>query len=345
MTAPNRSDPDTPGADLRVTVAMLTFRREHLLPASIAELNRACIDYPHSELLIVDNDPEGGAEPIVSDLASRSVTPAIQYVHEPRPGISAARNRALDEADGDVLVFIDDDEVPSEGWLSRLMTIYCDLRPTAVVGPVRHEFESTPDPWIVSGEFFIRRRNKSGTHMGEAPSNNLLLDLAVVRTMGLRFDGRLGLTGGEDSLFTKQLVKSGGTIVWCDEAEVVDQVPQSRANRRWVILRAFRLGNTKPRVDLMLADSTRSKAATRARYALHGMVRIAAGGLRSLWGVAIRSRRHSARGVRTAARGAGMLAGAFGYVYAEYARKAAQPVSATSVHAAGGSSNSKAESG
>jgi glycosyltransferase involved in cell wall biosynthesis len=311
---------------MAITLAMLTYRRPHLLKSAIAALSEACAHYPRSEVLIVDNDPDASAEPVVRVAAVEPSATPLRYAHEPRPGISAARNRALDEAHGDLLVFIDDDELPTSGWLDKLVDVYRADRPTAVTGPVCHEFETPPDPWIVSGGFFIRRRNRTGTLVGEAACNNLLLDLAQVRALGTRFDDRLCLIGGEDSLFSKQLVRSGGSIVWCDDAEVVDRVPQPRICRAWVIRRAFRLANTQPLVDLMMSHSAWSRSLIRGHYVTRGLARIGAGGLRCLLGTATGSRRHAARGVRMATRGAGMFAGAIGYVYAEYARKSAPNV-------------------
>ena len=64
-------------------------------------------------VLVVDNDPAAGARDAVESFAPRSAGVSVRYVHEPQPGISAARNRALAEAASRLLVFIDDDERPS----------------------------------------------------------------------------------------------------------------------------------------------------------------------------------------------------------------------------------------
>lgn len=310
------------GHDLAITVAMLTYRRPELLPAALAALGECCDTFARAEVLVVDNDPEGSAEPVVGRFAATAGSSPVRYVHEPRPGISAARNRALDEAHGDLLIFIDDDELPRPGWLTRLVETYLVERPTAVVGPSLHLLEETADPWIVAGGFFVGRREPTGTYVDEAASNNLLLDLAQVRALGTRYDDRLGLAGGEDSLFSKQLVNSGGSIVWRADAEVVDTVPPARLTRRYVTRRAFRLANSRPLVDLMLADSVPARSKVRAGYVVGGTVRLGGGALRSAWGILARDRRHAARGFRTAVRGLGMLAGAFGHEYVEYAREA-----------------------
>jgi hypothetical protein len=110
-------------------------------------------------------------------------------------------------------VFIDDDEVPSPDWLSSLLKLQAETGATAVVGPVISEYASTPDPWITAGEFFRRRRLPTGTVLDVAATNNLLLDMDQVRALGLDFNAGFGLMGGEDTLFTRQLVQRGGTMV------------------------------------------------------------------------------------------------------------------------------------
>jgi succinoglycan biosynthesis protein ExoM len=192
------------------------------------------------------------------------------------------------------------------------------------VGPVISEYAHTPDPWITAGAFFTRRRMPTGTNVTVAATNNLLLDLRQVRKFGLDFDRRFGLLGGEDTLFTRRLAQQGGTLVWCDEAVVVDRVPAHRLTRSWVLRRAFSSGNSWSRVGLELASVVPGRRVAgyplRIRLLLAGMVRIAGGCARVVQGVLGRSLAHRVRGLRTVARGAGMVSGAVGYVYTEYRR-------------------------
>ena len=312
-------DGDRPpmGVDLSVTVAVLTYRRPGDLAAVLPALDRQArsID-PPAAVLVVDNDPDGGAASTVADHASA----LTRYVHEPVPGIAAARNRALLEAGTDLLVFIDDDERPSARWLEDLIRTYVVDRPAGVVGPVVSEYEHEPEAWVAAGRFFQRRRLATGAQVDLAATNNLLLDLAQVRAHGLAFDERFGISGGSDTLFTRQLADAGGRMVWCDSAVVVDVVPASRLTRGWVLRRAYRAGNTWSRTSLLLAGSRRDRVAQRAVLTARGSARLALGGARAAVGVLTGSLPHRARGVRTAARGAGLVAGAWGSQYAEYRR-------------------------
>lgn len=268
-------------------------------------------------VLVVDNDPAGSALAMAGDFPADRV----RIVHEPVPGIVAARNRALDESrEADVLVFIDDDELPEAGWLAAMVATWEDTRAAAVAGPVISTFAEDPDPFVTSGAFFVRRRLPTGTDLTIAASGNLLLDLGQVRALGVRFDDRFAMSGGSDSLFTRELHQRGARMVWCD-VPVYDVVPATRANRRWVLQRALRSGNAASRIEIILASGPAGRAVARARCIGRGLVRIAGGSARVVLGVVTRSLAHQAKGARTVARGAGMVSGSIGYTRQEYRRR------------------------
>ena len=308
--------------NLSAVVAVLTFRRPddlmELLPELLKHSLQASVGYGIRQptVLVVDNDPEGGARETVTRFG-----PGVTYVHEPTPGIAAARNRALAESvDVDLLVFIDDDERPTSGWLTSLLATRMRTGADGVVGPVVSAFAAPLDPWIADGGFFDRRRLPTGTEVRVAATNNLLLDLRLVRSLSLQFDESFSASGGSDSLFTRQYTGAGFTLVWCDEAVVTDVVPAERATRDWVIRRRYRIGNSWARTELALIPPHSHTLRLRAALLLAGSVRVIGGTARAALGVLGRSPRHRANGIRIAARGAGIVAGAFGRTYLEYSR-------------------------
>ena len=310
--------------DRHVRVAVLTYQRAadlaEALPPLVEQVRSVIDDRTTADLLVVDNDPAASARDLVAGFAVDAGV-RVDYQHEPIPGIAAARNRALrTSTDADLLVFIDDDERPSPDWLKLLLDTYTRYRPAAVVGPVVSEFAEEPEPWITSGRFFIRARRPTGTPVQVAATNNLLLDLRQVRRLGLEFDVEFGLSGGSDTLFTRQLHRQGGDLIWCDEAVVTDVVPVSRSTRTWVLRRALRMGNSWSRTSVVLTRSPLRRLLVRLQLSGSGLVRIAGGLVRVVVGVASRSPSRRAPGFRTAARGAGLLSGAWGYVYSEYKR-------------------------
>jgi len=309
----------------RVLIAVLTYQRpddlRELLPELIDQLatlpGPADADVPRSEIIVVDNDPGGGARDLVDEFGASGL---VRYAHEKTPGIAAARNLALTEAAAfDLLVFIDDDERPTAQWLALLLQTYRAARPAAVVGPVVSRYDTEPSEWIRAGRFFERRRMPTGTRVSLAATNNLLLDVEQVHRLEVRFDERFGLSGGSDSLFTRQLHARGGSMLWCDEAVVIDVVPEQRLTRDWVLRRSFRIGNTWSRIHL---DGTRSarRVLVRTSLIVRGLARLVGGGAHCGIGFLTGQIAQRARGLRTAARGAGMLTGSVGSVYSEYQR-------------------------
>ena len=303
-----------------IVLAVLTYRRPHDLAAILPELHAQIVATNRDvRLLVVDNDPAAGAEDQVRRFAAEHPALEVRYEHEAEPGIAAARNRALAvSSDRRLLVYIDDDERPSEQWLSRLLETWTSTQPAAVVGPVVSTFSREPDAFVTAGRFFERRRLPTGTQVTVAATNNLLLDLDVVRRNALTFDTSLGTAGGSDTLFTRRLVRMGGRMIWCDEAVVLDVVPPERTTASWNLRRALRSGNSWSVTALRLEGGG---AALRARLIGRGAVRIGGGAARAGWGLIAGRAGDRARGVRTIARGAGMVLGATGLLYREYARR------------------------
>jgi hypothetical protein len=86
-----------------------------------------------------------------------------------------------------------------------------------------------------------------------------------------------------------------------------------------VLRRAYRVGNAWSRIHLTSATAG-ARAIVRAGLLLRGSIRVIVGFLRFAIGLTNRRLVDRARGLRTAARGAGMLTGAVGSVYSEYKR-------------------------
>lgn len=313
MTAPDETRPS-------LTVAILTYRRPTQLATNLVSVARGVAEASalvRARVLVVDNDPAASARSVVE----QAVGATIVYAHEPHPGIAAARNRALAESsDSRLLAFIDDDEIPQPGWLVELVRTWRNYSADAVMGRVVSDLPPDADPWAVVGGFFTRAQHETGARLHAAATGNLLLDLDTVRRLGIRFDESLGLGGGEDTLFSAQLVRGGGVIVACAESVTVDPVVPERATRAWVRWRAFSHGNVFQHTRQRLAPTLPRRLATRSTGFLGGGARMAVGSARAMWGVLTRNLTHRVRGVRAILRGAGVLSASVGYRHQEYRR-------------------------
>lgn len=139
-----------------------------------------------------------------------------------------------------------------------------------------------------------------------------------MRDLALRFDPRYGLSGGEDSLFTRSLTLAGATIRFAAGAVVDKRVPPTRATRAWVLRRSFRSGSSWARVRIDTA--TGARLPRRLGYALKGLARAGRDGARAV--VARGRGDDAARAVHEVScrGGLGMVVGAFGGRVLEYGR-------------------------
>ena len=98
-----------------------------------------------AELIVVDNrSTDGTAETIAR--ASQATCIPIVYAYENRQGKSFALNHALKLARGDILALTDDDVIPGERWLDRIVHLFRTRDITFASGKVLPLWEVPPDP-------------------------------------------------------------------------------------------------------------------------------------------------------------------------------------------------------
>ena len=123
-----------------VTVAVCTRDRTSSLRLCLDALN--LLDYPHLDLLVVDNAPKNDT----TERLVRSTYPNVRYVREPRPGLDWARNRAIIEARGEIVAYTDDDCVVDPGWVKALADKFIEepeiMAITGLVAPYELETEA-----------------------------------------------------------------------------------------------------------------------------------------------------------------------------------------------------------
>jgi len=234
----------TAPAQDRISVCVCTFRRPELLDRLLRALEQQVVDATFAfDVVVVDNDAGRSAEPTVSACRQRG-TLALTYDCEPEQNISLTRNRAVRNATGNLIAFIDDDEAPVAGWLASLYRTLTKYAADGVLGPVIAEFAPGTPEWIQRGPFFHRRRLATGTVISarDARTGNLLLRRSIFADGEVWFDPAFGRTGGEDSDFFWRQSRTGRRFVWCDEAAAYEVVPPERCTASYHVKRYLRSG-------------------------------------------------------------------------------------------------------
>jgi succinoglycan biosynthesis protein ExoM len=230
-----------------ISVCICTFKRPALLRRLLSELDHQQTDglFIYS-VVVADNDHLQSAWQVVADSSATSSYPAI-YCMEPEQNIALARNKALENAQGHYIAFIDDDEIPSKNWLCNLFKTCMEYNADGVLGPVKPYFEHDPPQWVVKGKFYERPVYDTGYKLNwpETRTGNVLFKKEILNESNNAFKAEFG-TGSEDIDFFRRMIEKGFTFVWCNEAIVYELVPPSRCSLAYLLRRALLRGSTFP---------------------------------------------------------------------------------------------------
>jgi succinoglycan biosynthesis protein ExoM len=225
-----------------ISVCVCTYRRPQLLKHLLEELRGQETNglFTYS-IVVVDNDQSRSAETVVAEFAASSIIP-VKYCTESQQNIPLARNKAVENAEGDLIAFIDDDEFPIKRWLLTLFEALNKYGADGVLGPVKPHFEDEPPQWVVKGKFYERASYPTGFVIDwrKGRTGNVLLKREVFGEGAQRFNPEFRT--GEDQDFFRRLIEKGHVFIWCHEAMAYEVVPPARWNRSFMIRRALLQG-------------------------------------------------------------------------------------------------------
>ncbi|HLT47694.1 MAG TPA: glycosyltransferase [Rubricoccaceae bacterium] len=200
-----------------LTVAVCTRDRPELVARcldALAALDAGDAGLPEPpEILAVDNAPSDGRTREV--VAGR---PGVRYVCEPRAGLDFARNRALAEARGDLVAFLDDDVVVDRFWLAGLAEAYAENPDAAAFTGLVLPYELETEAQVLferRGGF--RRGFEKLRYQGPERAGNPLYPcgagvFGAGANMAFRRDVLLALGGFDEALDTGAPLPGGGDL-------------------------------------------------------------------------------------------------------------------------------------
>lgn len=236
-----------------VSIIIPTFRRPgRAVEAARSALAQVC-DAPF-EVVLVDNDPDGSA----LDALLAIDDPRIVIVHEPRAGVANARNAGLRESGGELIAFLDDDEIAPPAWLAELLRVRTAHEADVVFGPVRTRLSAPPRDHREYFEAFFAR----DPGHAEGPISTFYgCGCSLVRRAALPspqpFAAERNEIGGEDDLLFQTMEAAGAVFAWAPRAHVWETPEPSRVTLVYTLRRAFAYGQgpatkawTGPRRDV-----------------------------------------------------------------------------------------------
>jgi glycosyltransferase involved in cell wall biosynthesis len=138
-----------------VTTLIATYNRARLLRDTLSALGAQQV--PSTlvwEILVVDNNSRDQTRQVVDTFAATTAVP-VRYVFEPRQGLSAARNRGIQEARGSIIAFTDDDVLPAPDWVTAVLNAFTKWNADAVGGRILPRRETSPPPWLARDPYLL----------------------------------------------------------------------------------------------------------------------------------------------------------------------------------------------
>ncbi len=242
---------------LRATVAIPTYNRATTLRQTLEGLVKQDLPADQFEILVIDNNSTDDTAAVVGEFAS--ARPAPRHIVEKLQGLDHARNRAIREARGEILVLGDDDILLEPDWLRRMLEPWSmgdAARIGAVGGEVIPVFPDGLPEWVAEWHAPLSFRPDAGplpdrhSPMGA----NLAIPTRIFSEIGpfLTSLDRAGgnyFSGGDSEMIRR--IRAAGHEVWFAPAAAVrHQMPASRTTFRYARKHAF--------------DSARSRVIDRA---------------------------------------------------------------------------------
>ncbi len=248
---------------LDFTVAICTYnganRVKQVLERLHLQVNPKGIQW---EIVVVDNNSTDPIKQVIASYQkSHFSTSALRYLFESQQGAAFARIRAVQEAKGGLIGFLDDDTLPDENWLANAYE-FAQTHPQAGAygGQIHGEFETEPSPEFEQIAIFLAIVERGSTPHRYTRVLPPSAGLVVQRQAWLEsvpekpfLTGRTSqsMLTSEDIAAIVHIQKAGWEIWYNPEQHIYHQIPAWRLERTYLLSLVRGIGLAKHHIRMM----------------------------------------------------------------------------------------------
>ncbi|MGO4549196.1 glycosyltransferase [Paenibacillus sp. 2TAB23] len=233
---------------MKVTVAICTHNRAKDTGEAIESVLVQNYEPEQIEIVVIDNRSTDNTAEVVGSLA-RLHGSRVRYVLENKLGLSVARNRAIKEAKGEYILFLDDDALASPGWVRHIVEVFESSPDIGCVGGRIDPIWEVAEPdWIPEEHRSVFTILDYADKVKEMPAPaipygaNVAFRTSVFRHFKpFREDlGRVGtnlLSSEESELIAR--IRERYTVFYTPHASVQHKIAKERTTKKWFLKRIF----------------------------------------------------------------------------------------------------------
>jgi GT2 family glycosyltransferase len=245
----------------KLSIIICTFNRAQAVLKILEELDTQFLNQPSSEacqILVIDNNSsDSTCQDIKNFQTVKKSLVQIDYILEPVQGSSSARNRGIKEAQGELLVFLDDDINLDKDWLLEVLKISAPEKKSFVAGArVKPHWGldlpswlSLTPPFEIIGSCFPahdfgdspqKYPFKFGSRLIQNPISACFIATSDVFTRFGNFREDLGIHGSqrgacEDTEFFWRVLAGGIEIHYLPSITVIHPIPPRRMTQKFIL--------------------------------------------------------------------------------------------------------------
>ncbi len=253
-----------------LSVILCTYNRDKYLYNVLKSIAENDLDPNQYEIVLVNNNCTDNTESECQRFQHDFPNVVLRCFKETQQGLSYARNRGIQEAKGDLLVYVDDDALVNEAYLRTYADFFAQHpEADAAGGPIIPQYETSEPAWM---SHYIKMLLTGYKYNGEqvkefAPNDypgggNAAYRAAVFQQVGL-FNVDLGRKGNnlfaseEKDIFDKMRT-AGMRIFYLPNAILYHLIPETKLSDAYLIRLSQSIGKS---------EKLRTSAISKAKYA------------------------------------------------------------------------------
>jgi glycosyltransferase involved in cell wall biosynthesis len=221
-----------------VSVVVPTYNRRQLLAQTLNSLRQQKAGAIRYEVIVVDNDSSDDTPTVVAQF--REGWPDLKYAHEPRRGVSHARNTGIGAAQADIIAFTDDDVEPQPTWVASIKQAF-DAHPEVdcIGGRINARWTTAPPSWLTTsfwGPIALQGPKGDSPYVDASCASRCLMtaNFACRRSALLEVHGfSPDYLRDEDRELQLRLWRAGKRGIYIDSVVVTTEVPSERLTKRY----------------------------------------------------------------------------------------------------------------